>query len=91
VIIIPPQSQRGTKPVTQHDMTVGMLVASVIMLGISLFIFTVGPRTQSPPPPMLGFAMLGLALVFGVIAFFSWIKEQGEGDDASQGNTPKEE
>jgi drug/metabolite transporter (DMT)-like permease len=91
MIIIPPQSGRPNKPATQHDTTVGMFVVCVIMLAISLFIFAVGPRSENPPPVLVGFVVLGLALIFGVIAFFSWRKEQEDGDDASQGNTPREE
>jgi drug/metabolite transporter (DMT)-like permease len=92
MLIIPPQSNRSNRPATQHDTTVGMLVVALIMLAISLFVFIVGPRTGNPPPPpLVGWVPLGLAVLFGFIAFFSWMKEQANGSDGTQGTTPNEE
>jgi len=91
VIIIPPhQSGPPTDPrKAAHDTTVGMLVVALIMLGISLFIFILGPRSNNPPPAGVGFAVVGLALLFGLISFFSWMKEQG--DDRGDGNNSNSE
>lgn len=81
MIIIPPQSQRGggtQPPQTQHDTTVGMLIVALICLGIALFIFILGPRTKSPPPALMPYAILGMGAVFGLVSFFSWMKEQAD-------------
>lgn len=78
MLIIPPQNNRTSKPADPHELTVGMLVVACIMLAISLFIFIVGPRSHNPPPPIVGYAVLSLAVLFGFIAFFAWMKEQGD-------------
>lgn len=82
VFIPPPHTlKRGpAKPPTQHDATVGMLVVFVILLAIALLIFIVGPRSHNPPPPLLGYVISALALLFGFIAFLSWTREQSDDD-----------
>ncbi len=85
MIIIPPQGQQPTRPVTQHDTTVVMFIVALLMLGIALFIFILGPRSDNPPPILVGYAVAGLALVFGAVAFFSWLREQGESGNAGSG------
>ncbi len=87
MIIIPPQGQRDAKPQTQHDTTVGMLVVALIFLGIAIFIFILGPRTKSPPPVAMPYVITGLAVLFGLLSFFSWMKEQAESlGGSSDGN-----
>ena len=92
MIIIPPQ--QSNKPVdprkAAHDTTVGMFVVFVIMLGIALFIFLVGPRSDNPPPLIVGVVVSVLALIFGALAFFSWQKEQGDFPDSSDSNSSSE-
>jgi drug/metabolite transporter (DMT)-like permease len=78
MIIIPHQSQRSTRPATQHDMTVGMLIVAVIMLAIALLVFIVGPLSHNPAPPAIGWVVLGIAALFAIISFFSWMKEQSD-------------
>jgi len=92
MIIIPPQPQRGTqqKPQTQHDTTVGMLVVALIFLGIALFIFILGPRTKSPPPVLMPYVILGMAAIFGIVSFFSWLKEQADALGGSDSSNRKE-
>ncbi len=93
MVFIPPPhmlQNKGGKPASQHDTTVGMFVVFVIMLGIALFVFIAGPRSDNPPPPIVGYAVSGLALIFGVVAFFSWMKEQAEPDGADGNNTSSE-
>ncbi|MBM3907475.1 MAG: hypothetical protein FJ363_05245 [Gemmatimonadetes bacterium] len=83
MVFIPPPhmlQNKGGKPASQHDTTVGMFVFFVILLCIALFIFIVGPLSDNPPPLAVGYAVSGLALIFGLVAFFSWMKEQGEGN-----------
>lgn len=89
LIIPPPHVLRGKdrKPPTRHDTTVGMFVVFVIMLVIALFIFIVGPHSEDPPPLGVGYAVTGLALLFGFIAFLSFIKEQSEDADSSHTNS----
>lgn len=90
MVFIPPAHllrQKSVKPQSRHDTTVGMFVAFVIMLVIALFIIIVGPRSNDPPPLGVGYAVSGLALLFGFIAFLSWIKEQGEDADSSHTNS----
>jgi hypothetical protein len=85
VIIIPPQHHRTNKPATQHETTVGMFVVFIIAVVIALFVFIVGPLSDNPPPRAVGFAVSGFAVLFGVITFFSWMKEQSD-PDAADGN-----
>jgi drug/metabolite transporter (DMT)-like permease len=95
MVFIPPSHvlhQKSGKPASQHDTTVGMFVVFVIMLCIALFIFIAGPRSDNPPPLLVGYAVSALAFTFGLVAFFSWMKEQGDGDASSDdGNTPDRE
>ena len=88
MLIIPPSSSRSNRPATPHDTTVGMFVVSVVFLCIALVMFIVGPRSGNPPPPILGYVVSGLALLFGFIAFFSWMKEQSE-DDRGNNSSPE--
>ncbi|MHB8837991.1 MAG: hypothetical protein ACYC7F_03465 [Gemmatimonadaceae bacterium] len=92
VFIPPPHMLRGKagKPPSQHDTTVGMFVVFVVFVCISLFVFIAGPRSNNPPPFAVGLAVLGLTLIFGLIAFFSWMKEQSE-PDAPDDHDPKSE
>lgn len=91
-IMVPPHrpSEPSDPRKARHDTTVGMLVVALIMLGIAVFVFAVGPRSNNPPPLIVGVLVLGLAVVFGLISFFSWMREQGDGDESSQDNNPKE-
>lgn len=91
MVFIPmPQQPANQPPVdprkAAHDMTVGMLVMALICLAISLFIFIVGPLSDNPPPLLVGYVVLGIAVIFGFVSFFSWMKEQadsfGSGDSA---------
>ncbi len=96
MVFIPPphmlarKAGAAQKPANQHDLTVGMFVVFVIMLGIAMVIFIAGPRSHEPPPPLIGYVVSGIALVFGIIAFFSWMKEQSEPDGADRNNTNSE-
>jgi drug/metabolite transporter (DMT)-like permease len=90
VIIIPPQHHRSNKPATQHETTVGMFVVFVIAVVIALVVFIVGPLTDNPPPFGVGLGAIGFALFFGIIAFFSWMKEQSD-PDAPDGNNQSSE
>ncbi|MBI2407959.1 MAG: hypothetical protein HYV19_06645 [Gemmatimonadetes bacterium] len=83
MLIIPPSSSRSSKPATQHDTTVGMLVVALLMLGIAMVLLIVGPRSHDPPPLGVPFAVLGLGAVFGLVAFFSWMKEQNDAGNSS--------
>jgi len=90
MVFIPPPHmlrKKSHRPQNRHDTTVGMFVVFVIMLGIALFIFIAGPRSNNPPPLGVGYAVSGLALLFGFIAFVSWMKEQGEDADSSHSNS----
>lgn len=92
IFIPPPRPPAGGPPADPrkalHDTTVGMLVFAVIMLAIALFIFIVGPLSNDPPPRLVGYVLLGLSVIFGIVSFFSWMREQGDsfgsGDDAGQ-------
>lgn len=90
MIIIPPQHHRSNKPATQHETTVGMFVVFVLAVVIALFIFIVGPLSSNPPPRAVGFGVVGFAVLFGAITFFSWVKEQGD-PDASDSNNQRSE
>ncbi|MBI4886509.1 MAG: hypothetical protein HY824_05420 [Acidobacteria bacterium] len=88
MVFIPPthvRRQKAGKPPTQHETTVGMFVVFVIAVVIALGVFIVGPLTNNPPPLGVGLGVIGFALLFGVIAFFSWMKEQSD-PDAADGN-----
>jgi len=80
MVFIPPQHHHSSKPATQHETTVGMFVVFVLAVVIALFIFIVGPLTDNPPPLGVGFGVIGFAVLFGAIAFFSWMKEQSDPD-----------
>ena len=90
MIIIPPQHNRSSKPATQHETTVGMFVVFVLAVVIALVIFIVGPLSNNPPPIGVGFGVIGFAVLFGAIAFFSWMKEQSD-PDSSDGNNQSSE
>jgi drug/metabolite transporter (DMT)-like permease len=90
MIIIPPQHNRSNKPATQHETTVGMFVVFVLAVVIALVIFIVGPLSNNPPPIGVGFGVIGFAVLFGAIAFFSWMKEQSD-PDSSDGNNQSSE
>ncbi len=93
MLIIPPQ--RPSQPIdprkARHDTTVGMMVMALIALGIAVFVFAVGPRSNNPPPFLVGVAVLGLAVIFGVVSFFSWMREQQDEDESPQDHNPNEE
>jgi drug/metabolite transporter (DMT)-like permease len=82
--------QKAGKPATQHETTVGMFVVFIIAVVIALFVFIVGPLSSNPPPRTVGFAVLGFAVLFGAITFFSWMKEQSD-PDAPDGNNQSSE
>jgi drug/metabolite transporter (DMT)-like permease len=86
MVFIPPPhvlKKASEKPQTQHDTTVGMLVVAVLMLGIAVVLLIVGPRSHDPPPPAVPYAVLGLGALFGLVSFFSWMKEQNDDGDSS--------
>ena len=91
MIIIPPPHHRSNKPATQHETTVGMFVVFVLGVVIALVVFIVGPMTDNPPPIGVGFGVIGFAVLFGAIAFFSWMKEQSEPDASDSNNQSSEQ
>ena len=91
MIIIPPQHNRSNKPATQHETTVGMFVVFVLAVVIALVIFIVGPLSNNPPPIGVGFGVIGFAVLFGAIAFFSWMKEQSDPDTTDSNNQSSEQ
>lgn len=94
MVFIPPprvRHQKAGKPPTQHETTVGMFVVFVIAVVIALVVFIVGPLTDNPPPLGVGLGAIGFALLFGVIAFFSWRKEQSDPDAADRNNQSSEQ
>ncbi|MHB1097545.1 MAG: hypothetical protein ACYC3F_15400 [Gemmatimonadaceae bacterium] len=91
MIIIPPQHNRSNKPATQHETTVGMFVVFVLAVVIALIIFIVGPLSNNPPPIGVGFGVIGFAVLFGAIAFFSWMKEQSDPDTSDSNNQSSEQ
>ncbi|MDP1892311.1 MAG: hypothetical protein Q8K55_15595 [Gemmatimonadaceae bacterium] len=93
MVFIPPphiSHQKSDKPATQHETTVGMFVVFVLAVVIALVIFIVGPMTDNPPPIGVGFGVIGFAVLFGAITFFSWMKEQSD-PDASDSNNQRSE
>ncbi len=93
MVFIPPphmlQQKGGTKQ-SPRELAASMFVVFVIMLGIALFVFIAGPRSNNPPPLIVGYVVSGLALLFGFIAFLAWMKAQGEPDNADRNNTDSE-
>lgn len=85
----PPSNQPPVDPrKVAHDTTVGMLVIALLMLGIALFIFIVGPRSDNPPPLLVGYVVLGIGVIFGLVSFFSWMKEQSDSFGSGDGAGP---
>lgn len=94
MVFIPPPHvlhQKKDRPATQHETTVGMFVVFVIAVVIALFVFIVGPLSNNPPPLGVGLAVIGFALLFGALAFFSWMKEQSDPDAADRNNQSSEQ
>lgn len=94
MVFIPPphmMRQKAGKPATQHETTVGMFVVFVLAVVIALFVFIVGPMTDNPPPLGVGFGVIGFAVLFGAIAFFSWMKEQSDPDASDRNNQSSEQ
>jgi drug/metabolite transporter (DMT)-like permease len=90
MVFIPPpiiRPQQAGKPANYHELAVAMFVVFVIMLCIALFIFIAGPRSNDPPPLVVGYAVSGIALIFGFIAFFAWMKAQSDGDAPTDGGS----
>ena len=93
MVFIPPPHvlhQKAGKPASQHETTVGMFVVFVIAVAIALAVFIVGPLTDNPPPLGVGLGVIGFALLFGVIAFYSWMKEQSDPDASDSNNQSSE-
>lgn len=94
MVFIPPPHilhQKAGKPATQHETTVGMFVVFVIAVVIALFVFIVGPLSDNPPPLGVGLGVIGFAVLFGAIAFFSWRKEQSDVDASDKHNQSSEQ
>jgi drug/metabolite transporter (DMT)-like permease len=94
MVFIPPphvRRQKEGRPATQHETTVGLFVVFVILLCIALFFLIAGPRSDNPPPLGLGLGATGFAVLFGIIAFFSWMKEQGDPDTSGSDNQSSEQ
>jgi len=93
MVFIPPPhvlQQKGGKKQSPREVAQGMFVVFVIMLGIALFVFIAGPRSNNPPPPAVGYAVSGLALIFGLVAFFAWMHAQSEGDSEDRNDNDLE-
>lgn len=92
-IMVPPHrpDQPSDPRKARHDNTVGFRVVVLIMLGIAVVIFAVGPRSNNPPPLIVGWAVVGLAAIFGLLSFFSWMGEQGDGNESTSDNNSNEE
>lgn len=94
MVFIPPPHmlhQKAGKPATQHEFTVGMFVVFVLAVVIALFVFIVGPLSDNPPPLGVGFGVIGVAVLFGALAFFSWMREQSDPDAADRNNQRPEQ
>jgi len=96
MVFIPPPHvlhqlrQNAGKPTSPHEMTVSMFVVFVIALLIALAIFILGPLSGNPPPLGVGLFAVGFALLFGVLTFIFWMKEQSDPDASDSNNQSSE-
>lgn len=88
-IFVPPRKD-GRKPSKRED-AVGLFVAAAIALGFALFVVFLGPKSGSPPPPLVKWALVGVAVVLAFVGFFSWLHRQSGADTEPQDDNPKEE
>jgi drug/metabolite transporter (DMT)-like permease len=90
VFIYVPHRNDGKKP-APREAALGLLVAALIALGFAIFVVTIGPKSGPPPPPIVFWALVGIFAIFALVAFFNWLKSQGEDDAASQDSDSGEE
>ena len=88
-IFVPPL--KGGRRTSRRQDAVGLFIAAMIALGFAIFVVFLGPRGASPPPPMVKWVLVGVAVILAFVGFFSWLRHAGEGDDAGQDNNSSEE
>lgn len=91
VFVFVPPGKPDRKPAPREALA-GFLIAGLIALGfIGGIVFLKASKAGSRPPMMILWAIVGLAVILGFIAFFSWLHREAGGDDAAPDHRSQEE
>lgn len=87
-VFVPPH--KGGRKSSPRETAIGLFIAAMIALGFAIFVVFVGPKSGSPPPPIVKWVLVGIAVIFAFVGFFSWLHHAGDADDAGQDNNSQE-
>jgi hypothetical protein len=85
-----PHTHGATKK-SPHETAIAFYIVALITLGFAIFVVLVGPKTGSPPPPIVRWVLITMFASIGLLALFSLLKWQGEDDGPSQDPDSEEE
>lgn len=90
VFVFVPPGNRNRKA-SKGDTVRGLFIAALVAVGFALFVALQGPKSGSPPPPIVLWVLASIAVIFAFVGFFSWLHHSGDADDAGQDNNSPEE
>ncbi|MHB1311714.1 MAG: hypothetical protein ACYC3L_06820 [Gemmatimonadaceae bacterium] len=76
---------------TPRERAVALFVVALCVLAFAIIAVLAGPKVGSPPPPIVLWGLVALFVGTALLAFFTWLKWQGEGDAPTQHTDPGEE
>ena len=88
-VFVPPTKGAGKSSRRQN--AAGLFLAAMIALGFAIFVVFLGPKNGPPPPPIVKWALVGLAVVFSFVGFFSWLRHQGDVESQEEEQHSQEE
>lgn len=90
VFVFVPPKKDGRKA-SKGETVRGLLIAALIALGFALFAALQGPKSGSPPPPIVLWALGGITGIVAIVAFFAWLRSESDADDSTQDGNSQEE
>ncbi len=87
-IFVPPL--KGGHKSSRREAVIGFFIAAMIALGFAILVVFLGPKGASPPPPIVKWVLVGIAVIFAFVGFFTWLRHAGDADDAGQDNNSQE-
>jgi len=76
---------------TPRERAVALFAVALSVLAFAIVAVIAGPKVGAPPPPIVLWMLVTLFVSTALLAFFSWLKWQGEGNAPTQDTDPEEE
>lgn len=78
MVYVPIPHNTDGKKAGPHETAIALFIVALLVLAFAIVAVTAGPKSGSPPPPIIRWGLIALFISTALLAFFSWLKWQGE-------------